>query len=139
VEQGVASSAGAGYRSYALDDTTFGVYGLPRDGTTLPALAGAIDGVVAELVDKGVTEEEVSRAKRRILASAIFAQDSQGALARVFGEALATGQTVADVQDWPARIDKVDVAAVNAAAKTYLDIRRSVTGYLTGAPAEGRT
>jgi hypothetical protein len=37
------------------------------------------------------------------------------------------------------RIDKVDAASVDAAARKYLDIRRSATGYLTGTSAESRS
>lgn len=139
VGKAVATAAGSGYRSDALDDATFGVYGIPRGDVTLDALAKEIDGVIADLVDKGVTDDEVARAKRRMLAKAIYAQDSAASLARAFGEALVTGQTVADVQNWPSRIEKVDAAAVDAAARKYLDIRRSATGYLTGAPAESRS
>jgi zinc protease len=34
------------------------------------------------------------------------------------------------VQSWPDRIRQVKPETVNAVAKTYLDKRRSVTGYL---------
>ena len=45
-----------------------------------------------------------------------------------------TGQTVEDVQTWLDRINAVTPDQVVAAARQYLDIRRSVTGYLVGAP-----
>jgi zinc protease len=139
VEQGIATSAGAGYQGLAIDDTRFTIYASPRGSISLDALAGDIDAVIATLVDKGVTEEELARAKRRIDASAIYAQDSQMSLAKIFGQALATGRTVADVQAWLGRIDAVTGDQVVAAAKTYLDLRRSVTGYLVGAAAETRS
>ena len=90
--------------------------------------------MIADLIDKGVTDDELARAKRRMLAAAIYAQDSQMALARAFGQALATGRSVADVQDWLNRIEAVTADQVVAAAKKYLDLRRSVTGYLVGVP-----
>jgi zinc protease len=116
-DQAIAAAAGAGYRSTALEDTVFGFYGVPRGETTLPQLEGAIDAVIAGLLENGVTDEEVARAKRRLVAGAIYAQDSQASLARVFGEALMTGQTVEAVQDWPSAIAKVTAADVNAAAR----------------------
>jgi zinc protease len=134
-----ATNAGAGYRSTALGETTFSIYGVPRDGVTLEALALGIDSVVAELLDKGVTDDEVARARKRLLAGAIYAQDSQGTLARAFGEALTTGDTVASVQTWPSEIEKVTAASVNAAARKYLDLNRSVTGYLVGKSLDGRS
>ena len=133
VAEGVATGAGAGYQGLALNDTRFSVYASPRGSMSLEALAGRIDAIVADLADKGVTDDELARAKRRIVASTIYAQDDQMTLAKFFGEALATGRSVADVQDWLGRIDAVTADQVVAAAKTYLDLRRSVTGYLVGA------
>jgi zinc protease len=51
-------------------------------------------------------------------------------MARWYGAALTTGSTVESVQGWPDRIRAVTAEAVNAAAKTWIDKRRSVTGYL---------
>jgi zinc protease len=51
-------------------------------------------------------------------------------MARWFGTALTTGSTVEDVLTWPDRIRAVTAEAVQVAAKTWLDKRRSVTGYL---------
>ena len=51
-------------------------------------------------------------------------------LARWYGEALATGLTVADVEAWPARMEAVTTDAVAAAARQWLDKRRAVTGFL---------
>jgi zinc protease len=135
----VATSAGAGYSGTAIGDTSFGVFALPRGDVTPAALAGEIDGVIAELIDKGISDDELARAKRRMLASAIYAQDSQATLARVFGEAIATGRSVADAQNWPNAIQAVTADQVVAAARKYLDIRRSATGYLIGAPPETRS
>ncbi len=49
----------------------------------------------------------LERAKTRLVADAIYAQDSQATLARWYGAALATGQTIRDVQEWPERIEAV--------------------------------
>ena len=70
------------------------------------------------------------------LPAAIYAQDDQMTLAKFFGTALATGRSLADVEDWLNRIDAVTADQVVAAAKSYLDVRRSVTGYLVGAASE---
>jgi zinc protease len=139
VEKSIATSAGAGYSGTALDDTRFTIYGSPRGDTSLDTLAGEMDALIVELIEKGVSDEELARAKRRMIAGAIYAQDSQMALARVFGEALATGRSVADVKDWLNKIQAVTADQVAAAARNYLDRRRSVTGYLVGLPSETRS
>jgi zinc protease len=130
VDRALAVSAGGWYNGTALDATQFGVYGSPKPGVTLQQLEDAIDAVVDDAVAKGVTADEVERAKNRLIADAVYAQDSQATMARWYGAALTTGSTVEAVQTWPDRIRAVTAEAVNTAAKAWLDKRRSVTGFL---------
>jgi zinc protease len=51
-------------------------------------------------------------------------------LARWYGAALATGQSIKNVQDWPALIEAVTADDVIAAGRKWLDRRRAVTGFL---------
>jgi zinc protease len=130
IERELAVAAGGWYSGAALDATKFTVYGSPKPGVTLPQLEAGIDAVIDEVVSKGVTAEELERAKNRLLADAIYVRDSQATMARWFGTALTTGATVERVLAWQDRIAAVTAEAVHAAAKTWLDKRRSVTGYL---------
>jgi zinc protease len=43
---------------------------------------------------------------------------------------LASGESVDKLASWPARLRAVTPEAVQGAARTWLDKRRSVTGYL---------
>ena len=70
---------------------------------TLPELEVEIDAVVAQLIDKGVTQEELERTKTRLIADAVYAQDNQASMARWYGAALTTGASVNDVRHWPDR------------------------------------
>jgi len=130
VERELAVSAGGWYSGSGLDGAEFSVSGSPKPGVTLSQLEGAIDAVIDDVVAKGVTAEDVERAKNRMIADAIYAQDSQATMARWYGTALTTGMTVESVLSWPDRMRAVTVDAVNAAAKAWLDKRRSVTGFL---------
>src|SRR5262249_62360716 len=76
------------------------------------------------------TADEFERAKTRLIAEAVYPEDNQATLARWYGSALTTGQTVESVRDWPSRIRAVTLESVQRAARTWLDPRRSVTGYL---------
>ncbi|AXS39440.1 pitrilysin family protein [Breoghania sp. L-A4] len=136
VEDKLATSAGGWYQSSGIDQTRFMVYGVPHDGVTLEDLRDGMRAVIADIAENGVTTEELDRAKRKVLASAIYSQDSQSSLARIFGTSLTTGNTVADVQQWPERIQQVTAEQVQAAAKKYLTGDDSVTAYLTGKPAK---
>ena len=130
MDRGIALSAGGWYNSSALDNTRFAVYGSPKPGTTLNQLEDGIDAVIAELIDKGVTAEELERSKNRLIADAVYAQDNQATLARWYGTALTTGGTVQKVETWTDRVRAVTADQVRDAAKAWLDKRRSVTGYL---------
>jgi zinc protease len=142
VDKPLAVSAGAGYDSSALDMAKFGVFGSPRAGVSLQQLETATDAVIADMIEHGVTAEELERAKSRMIADAIYAQDNQMAMARWYGTALTTGATINDVRHWPDRIRAVTGEAVQDAARHWLDKRRSVTGYLikdTSPQAEKKT
>src|SRR5581483_11568858 len=141
VGKNVAVSAGANYDSTAFDYAPFGLYATPRPGTTLAQLEEALDKVLDQVIADGVNEDELERAKSRMIADAVYAQDNQATLARWYGAALASGATVEQVQSWPERIRAVKAEAVRAAAAQWLDKRRSVTGYLIKdqRPEEKRT
>jgi zinc protease len=129
-ERKIAISAGAHYSGTSVDATRFTVYGTPQAGTSLPELESAIDGVIAEVIEHGITEQELTRAKTRLVADAVYAQDNQATMARWYGAALASGFTIEQVKSWPDRIRGVTADAVRDAARTWLRKQRSVTGYL---------
>lgn len=135
VEQAIAATAGAWYQGDALDDGRFAVYAVPRGSVTLTDLESAIDREIDRLAAEGPGAAELDRAKTRLVADTIYAQDSQATLARIYGAALATGGTIDEVREWPARIRDVSAEAVRDAARDVLDRRRSVTGELLSAPA----
>jgi zinc protease len=130
VDKGIALTAGAFYSGTALDYAKFGVYGSPKPGVSLHDVEAGIDAVFADVVAHGITADELDRAKTRLIADAVYAQDNQVTLARWYGSALATGQTVDMVRTWPDRIRAVTLDDVQHAARTWLDRRQSVTGYL---------
>ena len=130
VEKDIAVNASAGYSGSALDDTRMYVAGTPKSGTSLGQIEDAIDGVLDEVAQGGVTAEEIDRAKTQLIADAVYAQDNQGTLARWYGAALTTGGSVDQVRTWPGRIRAVTAEQVRDAARRWFDKRRSVTGYL---------
>ena len=134
VDQAVAAGAGSAYSSSNLDLSTFTLYSSPRPGVPLEEVEAALRAELARLLEDGVTAQEVEDAKRRMIAAAVYARDSLGSGPRIFGRALTTGSTVADVESWPERIEAVTLEEVNAAAKIVFDERRSATGILLPKP-----
>ncbi|MGL4976070.1 MAG: insulinase family protein, partial [Bosea sp. (in: a-proteobacteria)] len=102
----------------------------PRPGAEMAALEAALDAEMARFLSDGPTEAELTRAKTRLMADTIFSRDSQSTLARIFGAALAVGETIEDVLAWPARIEAVTAEAITEAVRRHLDPKRSVTGLL---------
>lgn len=134
LDEKIALSAGSYYQSGGLEYGRLRIYGTPAQGYTTEDVEAHVGKVVRDLIERGVTEEELKRAKHTMVAEAVYAQDSQMSLARIFGSALTTGETVADVQGWPSRIQAVTIEDVHEAAKTYLT-GQPVTGYLKKSPA----
>ena len=130
VDKGIAVNAGASYDGTAVDTSRLSVYGTPKPGTSLPELEAAIEAVLAEVVEKGATADELDRSKSRMIADAVYANDNQRMLAQWYGASLATGATVDQVRTWPDRVRGVTAEAVRDAARRWLDKQRSVTGYL---------
>jgi len=132
VEQNLALNAGGYYSSTALDYGKFGIYGVPAPGKTLHDIETAIDTIIADVSEHGITADELALAKNRLIADAVYAQDNQATLARWYGAALATGETVDMVRNWPEEIRAVTADAVRDAARAWCNRRASVTGYLVG-------
>jgi zinc protease len=129
VDQKIAVAAGAYYLGTALDETRFYVYAVPAPDVALEQLDAAIAAVIARVAAEGVDAGDLKRAKTRLVAEAVYAQDNQATLARWYGASLAIGLSLEDIAAWPERIEAVTAADVQAAAR-LLDPRRGVTGFL---------
>ena len=130
VDKMIAVAAGAYYMGTSLDDTRFYVYAVPAPEVSLEELDEEVGALIEAMARTPVDEDDLARAKTRLIADAVYAQDSQSSLARWYGAALTTGHTVADVKDWPNRIDAVSAEQVRAAVARWLELRRAVTGFL---------
>src|SRR5215218_2465267 len=96
LERGVAVNAGAWYMASAIEDTRFSIYAVPAEGVSLEALEAALNGAIAAAPDKALDVDAIERAKTRLVAETIYASDSQSSLARIYGSALAIGETLED-------------------------------------------
>jgi zinc protease len=134
IEQKKAASAGGWYSDSGLDAGRLAFYAIGANTVSAPELERAIDGVIAELRENGVTQEELDRARSAYLAEFVYTADSQSRMARHYGWRLATGMTVEDVEAWPERLKQVTTSGIRDAARKYLVEKNSVTGVLLPAP-----
>jgi zinc protease len=130
IERKLAVAVGAYYMGTSLDATRLWIYAIPTAATSLEQLDRALDEVIARVADHPVEESDLQRARTRLVADAIYAQDNQASLARWYGASLATGLTIEDIARWPERIEAVAADDVQTAARKWLDKRRGVTGFL---------
>ncbi len=130
VKRRLASSAGGYFGGSGLDYGTIGLYGVPANGVTLEALEAGFDAVIADVIENGVTQAELDRARRSYIADFIYEIDSQSTLARRYGWGLVVGQSVEEIDRWPEDLKKVTLADLKRVAQKYLVLKASATGYL---------
>ena len=130
VEKKLATEVSASYDGNTRDDGKFTVYAIPAPGVSLESVERAADAVIAGFLSNSPAPADLARVKTQLVASATYQRDSQYSLASAYGQALAIGLTVADVQSWPQRIDAVTAQSVRNVAVTSLIRREAVTLYL---------
>ncbi len=130
VKQGLAASASTGYFTSALNETDLSISVLPRPGVSVDQVEAAVDSTLADLLENGVTQEEVDAAAKTMVNNLVFALDSQMYMNYIFGMTLTTGGTIESVLQWPDQISSVTAEDVNRVARKYLVPARSVTGHL---------
>jgi zinc protease len=135
LDRPLATSAGSYYDPDAYDTSSFGISAGLRPDAKLEDLEAAITAEITRLLEGGVTDDEVERAKRRLRASAVYARDSLQTGARALGEAITTGTGIVQVETWPQRISAVTAAQVTAAARAILRDERAVVGVLLPKPS----
>ncbi len=139
-QEQVALFTGASYMSVALDPSSFDLVIAPLPGVSLQEAEDAMDRVIADFLRDGVDPAQLERVKTRIRASEIYARDNVQGLAQRYGEGLASGLAVEDVQGWPEVLQAVSADDVMAAARAVFNRDRAVTGWMVqaeDAEAEG--
>ncbi len=131
---GKALWAGASYDGLSLDPTEFTLSLVPPQGTEPAKAEAALDEVIAKFLKDGVDPGDLERVKTRIRAAQVYAQDSAHARAYDYGQGLATGLSVEDVNDWPDILAAVTADDVMDAARDVLADGGGVTGWLTPEP-----
>lgn len=131
VKDGLAVSATSWLDSLRRDQGEFGIYVVLDPAADFDAVGRAVDAEIQRIIENGVTEAEVARARTQILAEAIYAQDSQQWLAQIFGRLAVIGRDPSDLAIWQQQIAEATPAKVAARAARFLVPTQSVTGHLT--------
>ncbi len=127
---GKAIWVGAGYDGLAVDPTTFSISMVPAQDMSTEQAEQLLDQSLAKFLEAGPDEDDLERVKTRIRAARIYARDSAHGRAYDYGQGLATGLTIEDVNDWPDILASVTAQDVRAAAQDLLTSDATVTGWL---------
>ncbi len=130
VEQKQAANAGGWYGGSGLDSGRVGVYAIAADGIPIGDVEAAMDAVLDDIRQNGVTQQELDRVRNAAIADHIYGSDNQATLARRYGWALAAGRTVEHVESLPERLQQVTVEQIKQIADRYLERKNAVTGVL---------
>ncbi len=134
VRQKLATTAGGWFSGVTRDYGTLGVYAVATPETDIEEVEAALNRIMTDIAENGVSEEELERARRSEIAELVYDYDSQTSMARIYGYALATGRSVEDIAQHPQRLAKVTKQDIAAAAKEYLQPERTVTAKLIPDP-----
>jgi zinc protease len=134
VDTNLAATAGTNYESTALDSGRMAFVIIPFPGVALEKAEAELDVIIKEVREKGVTQEELDRAKSSLEAQRVFDLDNQSTLANRYGQAIALGRTVADIDALPRRMQAITLDDMKRAAVGFLNAQLSVTGTLVPSP-----
>jgi zinc protease len=97
------------------------------DNASLAKVEEGMKKTIAELIDKGVTQEELDLERASYLAAEIYRLDYQSLLATKYGSALVEGMTLEELGQWLDIIKSISVEEINAVARKYLVDAMKVT------------
>lgn len=135
----IASWVSASYSgSISRGPALFRFSAQPAPGKSLEAVEGAISKEVELILQKGVTAEQVEKAKKRMVADIDYIKDDSFGSADIFAYIIGCGFEIKDVEEWKERVEVVTAEDVNAAARAVFSQKDFLTAHLLPEPQEGK-
>ena len=132
-DAGLTTHAGA-FFPRLRDPGLFAIYSMLTPGTTHEEVEAEMRAAAAEVVDEGVTEAELTRARRQVVAEEAYGRDGPQAVAARLNEAIAVGDWKL-FTEYRERIEAVSAEAIReAAARVFADDRLTVGWYVPTDP-----
>ncbi len=130
----VAVSAGAGYGLTSRLSDLFELEATPTEGKTLQDMETALKAEIAKLQKTPISEEELSRIKAQVSASAVYERDSNFYQAMQLGMLETVGLGWQKADEYVEKVNQVTAAQVQEVAKKYLIDDRLSIAYLEPLP-----
>lgn len=115
----LAISVGAAYEGDSLDPRTFGIAATLAPHMDVAAFKKELAATLQNIIEKGVSEEELRKAKRDLLAQLSFIRDGNASTLNVFAD-LACDFSIEEIENWGNSIQSVTLEQVHNAAKLVL-------------------
>ena len=135
IEQKIASFAGAYLSINGRGPGEFSVRvslapAQKQNLKNLRKIEKAIDHLFADLNKNPISQAELDRAKNRLIADAVYINDSQSRLANFAGQMITVGHRLDDITQLSDHIRAVKIDDVQQAAKYMLNPNRAMNGFL---------
>ena len=120
VDDPIVSAASFSCGGIAVDDSTVSIGVTPLDGVTWEQVDKAVDAVLQDVADNGVTSEELAKAVARIQDESVYERDSLTGPAMMVGYQLVSGLSLEQVEGWARDIENVTPEDIQETVRTYL-------------------
>ncbi len=125
-EKKLAIAVGSSYEGDSFDPRPFSIAATLAPHMDVATFKKELAITLQNITEKGVSEEELRKAKRDLLAQLAFIRDGNGSTLNVF-TGLACDFTVEEIEKWGDYIQSVTLEQVHAAAKLVLGASPIVT------------
>jgi zinc protease len=136
-EQRLASGADASYDGIARGPDFFYLSATPIPGKSAADVEQGLRREMARIIDEGVTEEELDRAKAQAIAAEVYQRDSMFFQARIIGVLEMTGLSHRSVDVQLKKLREVTSEQVREAARKYFREDALTIATLDPQPAKG--
>ncbi len=137
-EQQIASDVGAGYDSAARGPSLFSLAATPSTGKTVAEVETALRHEITQLVQDGVSAEELQRVKAQVLAGEVYKRDSVFYQALQIGQMESIGLTYKTIPVMLEKLQAVTAEQVQQVAQEFLQDDNLTVAVLDPQPLSGK-
>lgn len=135
-KQKIATSVEADYNPFSIGPEGFAIFVSPVIGVSLEAVEKAAEQALKQLMQQGLDQADIARAKTLLKAESIYAREGISGMARIMGMLRSIGLPVEYFSDWSEKIDAITPQQIQQAAQHLLSDEAHVTGTLQPAVQE---
>ncbi|MBI1954422.1 MAG: insulinase family protein [Proteobacteria bacterium] len=119
-KQGLVLVIDIDYNHVSLDPQPFGITMILTPGVSFSKVQQALSNLIKEVVEKGVSDDELLQAKRSLVASLAFARDGTNGSVKAMYRLL-VGFRLQDIDQWPQHFESITKEDIQAAAKALFE------------------